>query len=362
MTCAGCRKAISGAYITAMDRKWHSECFKCAGCRKSIGQESYYQHTGKPYHGACYHQQFSPRCALCKGVITTTYITALGKSWHDDHFQCADCGKRLKGLSHHTRQDKPYCEKCFHNRFSPRCAVCDEPMTQSYLVNSWGDKYCKRHNSELPKCFSCDRLICTRLTKGGQRYEDGRTMCNGCWSSAVTRVDQGQHNLQQVRRTISHFGLDIGKVSIPLRLVNQDQIRRESKHKYAKNPAGLCSKVIEYPKNQEHRYVKEILILWGLPREHFEAVAAHELCHAWLFLNNFPSLDHIVEEGICELSEYLYLKQQRTGEAARRVAHMESDQNDDPVYGAGFHAAHKALGKRSLPTLLSYVRQYARLP
>ena len=60
------------------------------------------------------------------------------------------------------------------------------------------------------------------------------------------------------------------------------------------------------------REVEEILILHGLPEEHFATAAADELGHAWLILNAYPELAPLVEEGICELFASLWLEKQRT--------------------------------------------------
>ncbi|MCS7037966.1 MAG: hypothetical protein NZP34_00005, partial [Caldilineales bacterium] len=62
-TCYGCSRPITGAYVTALGRAWHPECFRCAGCGRPIGENSFYTHEGRPYHAACYHERFSPRCA-----------------------------------------------------------------------------------------------------------------------------------------------------------------------------------------------------------------------------------------------------------------------------------------------------------
>ncbi|PRP77483.1 Paxillin [Planoprotostelium fungivorum] len=34
--CAGCDQALSGGYVTALNKKWHSQCFACGVCKKPI--------------------------------------------------------------------------------------------------------------------------------------------------------------------------------------------------------------------------------------------------------------------------------------------------------------------------------------
>jgi LIM domain/Protein DA1 len=362
MICAGCKQEITGEYTSAVDAKWHPGCFRCADCGLPLGKERFYQKDGQPYHANCYHQRFSPRCAGCGQVITSRYITALGKAWHEEHFVCTHCGRRLSGGAFYNRGDAPYCYDCYLQLFGRRCMVCTEPIKDSYIEDSWGNQYCERHIRELPRCFSCGRLICERLTGNGQYYEDGRSMCNICWRTAITGADQGQQVMREVRQTMAGFGLDLGDASIPLRLLGQHEMDRRASGHRSLHPTGLCCNSIRYVGSQEQRYVQEILILWGLPREHFEGIAAHELCHAWLFLNDFPQLESYYEEGLCELTEYVFLQRKDTYEARHRMRLMKDGNNNNPVYGGGFHAALLSYDGRTLRSVLNYVRKHRRFP
>lgn len=39
----------------------------------------------------------------------------------------------------------------------------------------------------------------------------------------------------------------------------------------------------------------------GRYAEHFSAIAAHELCHSYLYLNRYPDLPPRIEEGLANL-------------------------------------------------------------
>jgi hypothetical protein len=88
------------------------------------------------------------------------------------------------------------------------------------------------------------------------------------------------------------------------------------------------------------------------------AIAAHELTHSYLFLHAFPDLAPLVEEGLCELAEYLWLKRQGTPEAAYRMKVMEG--NDDPVYGRGFQAARRGMEQIGVTGMFGYVFRHQR--
>ena len=110
-TCHGCHRPITGQYVTALDRSWHPDCFRCAGCGRAIGQENFHTQDRRPYHAACYHQRFSPRCAGCGQPITSACTTALGKTWHPEHFVCAHCKRPFSGKSFFEHDGKVYCEE-----------------------------------------------------------------------------------------------------------------------------------------------------------------------------------------------------------------------------------------------------------
>lgn len=55
-------------------------------------------------------------------------ITALGKTWHPEHFTCTHCNQELGTRNFFEREGHPYCETDYHNLFSPRCAYCNGPI------------------------------------------------------------------------------------------------------------------------------------------------------------------------------------------------------------------------------------------
>jgi hypothetical protein len=359
LTCTSCDKPIAGEYIEALGAEWHPGCFVCAGCGEALGG-AFLEREGKPYHEACYHERFSPRCAGCGKPLTGQYITALGRGWHPEHFRCERCGKLLNG-EFFEQDGKAYCETDYHELFSPRCMVCGAAMRGEYVVNGWGEQYCSRHERDLSRCYSCNRPISPRLTGGGATYRDGRSQCNLCRRTSVHSVAEGGQIMERVKEVLARAGVDVSKASIPLRLADALELRQKSTNAYSADPSGVaCTRVWTDGGKEIRREVEEIAILHGLPQWHFEAVAAHELGHAWLFLNRFPPLPPTIEEGICELCEYLWLREQDRPEARWLLRAM--DDNPDPVYGEGYRAVRRALEGRTLHEVFEHVWRNQRLP
>jgi hypothetical protein len=359
LRCAACDRSISGQYLEALGKCWHPEHFACTRCRGALAGQPFMDSGGQPYCSRCYAELYNPRCAACGRPITGRYVTALGRSWHPEHFVCAACQRPLEGVSFVPRDGQLYCQGCYSARYSPRCSVCDRPLEGQYLEDYWGDRYCPRHRDELPKCFSCQRLICEPLTGGGVRYADGRHLCHRCRATAIDQVAAGAGTAQRVREALHGMGLDLEGAAIPLRLVGQREL--EGAHHHTEPLNGKTRTVVRTQDGRElGRTVEEIMVLYGLPEEHYAAVLAHEYGHAWLFLQRFPPLAPTVEEGLCQALSYLWLSQRGTPEAGFFMQLLR--ESKDSVYGAGFRQAYAALEGRSFLGLAEYVRQYRGLP
>ena len=392
--CRGCGRALTGSYITALGYPWHEACFKCAGCGKTIAGQKFIEKGGRPYHEACYHAAFSPRCAGCGKPITDRYITALNKNWHPEHFVCAACRKpfgtanfvekdgkaycrrdyeELFGLrcaaggeligqaKYFEHEGKAYCERHYWERFGKRCVIGGEILKGQYQVNAWGDTFCEAHEAQTPKCYSCQRPICKGATGGGARYGDGRTVCNLCRKTAIDDEKAAQRVLDDVRGRLKGLGIAVPEAVIPARLADQAELLRRDSRGLGKPPSGMALQRWQMLNGQEvSREIEAVLILSGLPREHYEAVAAHELMHCYLFLNKYPKLSPRDEEGLAELSEWLWL--QKKGTPFAKFLATLTETSNDPVYGAGFRAARAAMRRLGLARLLMEVKKTGRLP
>jgi hypothetical protein len=82
--------------------------------------------------------------------------------------------------------------------------------------------------------------------------------------------------------------------------------------------------------------------------------------HAWLVQNDFPPLDRTVEEGLCQVVAYRWLRDQPDPRAALLREGM--DTSPDPVYGEGFRAAKQAVRREGMNAVLASVKATGRLP
>ena len=74
--------------VTALEKTWHMEHFFCAQCGKQFGEEGFHEREGKPYCRDDYFDMFAPKCGACNRAIMENYISALNAQWHPDCFVC----------------------------------------------------------------------------------------------------------------------------------------------------------------------------------------------------------------------------------------------------------------------------------
>ncbi|XP_054883331.1 paxillin a isoform X3 [Poeciliopsis prolifica] len=166
--CGACKKPIAGQVVTAMGRTWHPEHFVCTHCQDEIGSRNFFERDGQPYCEKDYHNLFSPRCHYCNGPILDKVVTALDKTWHPEHFFCAQCGSFFGPEGFHEKDGKAFCRKDYFDMFAPKCGGCTRAILENYIsaLNSlWH-----------PECFVC-RECFTPFINGSFFDHDGQPYC-----------------------------------------------------------------------------------------------------------------------------------------------------------------------------------------
>jgi hypothetical protein len=166
--CAACDKPIVGQVITALGKTWHPEHFVCSHCNQELGTQNFFDRDGRAYCEPDYHQLFSPRCAHCQQAILDKCISALDRTWHPEHFVCHDCQRPFGEEGFHEKEDQAFCKDCYFGQFAPKCGGCSEPITENY-VSSLGAQW-------HPQCFVCKE--CEQPFADGNFFEhDGAPYC-----------------------------------------------------------------------------------------------------------------------------------------------------------------------------------------
>lgn len=89
LLCHQCGGALRGSYITALERKYHVDHFTCSLCPTVFGaQDSYYEHDGHVYCHYHYSTQFAQRCNGCQTSILKQFVEIFrngqNQHWHPE--------------------------------------------------------------------------------------------------------------------------------------------------------------------------------------------------------------------------------------------------------------------------------------
>eukprot|EP00835_Amoeboradix_gromovi_P000704 NODE_26_length_35450_cov_0.398320.p14 type:complete len:231 gc:universal NODE_26_length_35450_cov_0.398320:10945-11637(+) len=137
--CRGCGLPITKqnhedgvAVLIAESLPFHLDCLKCKACDKALLDEVY-DLQGHIYCLEHYEEINGSKCGFCNELITESYINALDKKWHPEHFFCSHCGVLFEDGQFMENEGKPYCKPHFLQLFAPSCAKCSKPISEEGL-------------------------------------------------------------------------------------------------------------------------------------------------------------------------------------------------------------------------------------
>uniref|UniRef100_A0A8C5Q916 Transforming growth factor beta-1-induced transcript 1 protein n=1 Tax=Leptobrachium leishanense TaxID=445787 RepID=A0A8C5Q916_9ANUR len=166
--CQSCQRPIAGQVVTALGHTWHPEHFTCAHCHMLIGSTNFFEKDAQPYCERDYFALHAPRCAMCDSPIMQNMVTALSRTWHPEHFCCKICKKQIGEEGFHEKDGIPYCADDYFRLFGAVCVGCSEPVKQSYISALGGLWH--------PHCFVCN--VCHNPFINGSFFEtDGLPLC-----------------------------------------------------------------------------------------------------------------------------------------------------------------------------------------
>ncbi|KAM7422162.1 hypothetical protein PAMA_010301 [Pampus argenteus] len=171
--CGACKKPIVGQkVVTALDKTWHPEHFFCAQCGAFFGPEGFHEKDGKAYCRKDYFDMFAPKCGGCAHAILENYISALNSLWHPECFVCRECFTPFVNGSFFDHDGQPYCEAHYHERRGSLCSGCQKAIT-GRCITAMGKKFHPEHFS----CAFCLKL----LNKGTFKEQNDKPYCHGCF-------------------------------------------------------------------------------------------------------------------------------------------------------------------------------------
>ncbi|MFL5628081.1 MAG: protein DA1 [Ktedonobacteraceae bacterium] len=302
-----------------------------------------------------------PVCKGCGKPIWGSYFTALGGTWHPEHFVCAACGRPITDASFNLHQGAPYHAGCYAQQVAPRCAYCGKPLLGEYFVDAWGTVYCKQHQQEYPSCAYCGRLVPPGQQEQPSSKRSEGICCSTCRASAIEAVDEAKPLFTRVKQWVSKQGLVYKNLPLSLELCDRARLAELlQEHNQVHSLGATVSSTYTQNGRVIRTQVGGVAVLRGLPATLFQGVTVHELGHVWLIVHGIKNLPLWAEEGFCEVLSYRFYTEMNTVESRYHARAIE--QNTDPVYGAGFQHVHASVDALGFAPFLDSLRTTKNLP
>ncbi|KAF0404356.1 RhoGAP-domain-containing protein [Gigaspora margarita] len=137
-TCAKCGLIIVGQFVRALCGTYHLDCFKCQDCGTVVAAKFFpIDGTDGKQYPLCerdYFRRLSLICEKCGGALRGSYITALEKKYHIEHFTCSACPTVFGPQdSYYEHDGQVYCHYHYSTRFAVKCTGCKTAILKQFV-------------------------------------------------------------------------------------------------------------------------------------------------------------------------------------------------------------------------------------
>ncbi|KAI2138569.1 Rho-type GTPase activating protein Rga1 [Ophidiomyces ophidiicola] len=170
--CRKCGESLLGQFVRALGGTYHLECFQCHDCGDVVASKFFpvdaEDKTGQyPLCETDYFRRLNLLCFECGGALRGSYITALDRKYHIEHFTCSVCPTIFGAQdSYYEHESKVYCHYHYSTRFAQRCNGC-----QTAILKQFVEIFRNGSNQHWhPECYMIHKFWNVRLAQNGEQY------------------------------------------------------------------------------------------------------------------------------------------------------------------------------------------------
>ncbi|KAF2105399.1 rho-type GTPase-activating protein-like protein [Lophiotrema nucula] len=185
-TCGKCGEHLTGQFVRALGDTYHLECFTCHDCNKIVASK-FFPVPDKPpgQYPLCetdYFRRLDLLCFECGAALRGSYITALDRKYHIEHFTCSVCPTVFGASdSYYEHEGSVYCHFHYSTKFAQRCNGC-----QTAILKQFVEIYRNGQNQHWhPECYMIHKYWNVRLHSTGQPIIDPLQVAEGDASEDV---------------------------------------------------------------------------------------------------------------------------------------------------------------------------------
>lgn len=172
-TCKKCGEGLTGQFVRALNGTFHLDCFKCRDCGQIVASKFFPvdDENGTGPYPLCetdYFRRLDLLCYDCGGALRGSYITALDRKYHIEHFTCSVCPIVFGAQdSYYEHDGKVYCHYHYSTQFAQRCNGC-----QTAILKQFVEIFRNGANQHWhPECYMIHKFWNVRLAPGGTPAE-----------------------------------------------------------------------------------------------------------------------------------------------------------------------------------------------
>ncbi|RMJ23167.1 GTPase-activating protein [Aspergillus sp. HF37] len=171
--CKKCSEPLTGQFVRALGATFHLECFMCEDCGQIVASKFFpvdnEDKTAQyPLCETDYFRRLELLCHACGGALRGSYITALERKYHIEHFTCSVCPTVFGAQdSYYEHEDKVYCHFHYSTQFAQRCHGCHTAILKQFVEIFRNGQNQHWH----PECYMIHKFWNVRLAPTGQPLE-----------------------------------------------------------------------------------------------------------------------------------------------------------------------------------------------
>ncbi|KAL8968932.1 MAG: hypothetical protein Q9197_004609 [Variospora fuerteventurae] len=172
--CGRCGEPLLGQFVRAMGGMFHLECFMCRDCGQIVASKFFPvdAEDGNGQYPLCetdYFRRLDLLCHQCGGALRGSYITALERKYHIEHFTCSVCPTVFGAQdSYYEHEGKVYCHYHYSTKFAQRCTGC-----QTAILKQFVEIFRNGQNQHWhPECYMIHKFWNVRLAPPGSDTGD----------------------------------------------------------------------------------------------------------------------------------------------------------------------------------------------
>ena len=172
--CKKCDEPLTGQFVRALDGTFHLDCFSCRDCFQIVASKFFPVDDGDgsgpyPLCETDYFRRLGLLCYECGGALRGSYITALDRKYHIEHFTCSLCPIVFGAQdSYYEHDGKVYCHYHYSTQFAQRCNGCQTAILKQFVEIFRNGAHQHWH----PECYMIHKFWNVRLAPHGPPTEN----------------------------------------------------------------------------------------------------------------------------------------------------------------------------------------------